>query len=154
MAIHEPCEEVGVHRTKLDKIFEDKLPALSNCIKDMGLRCHTKREEGDKELGKKIDKETGDLDRRKLNAKYFYVIIGVLLSVVMGSVYYTHGEAQSNAEAHSEYISDEQMDERIQEVVNPVADDVDEIRETIKDIRQEASDDRRTILNAIKNLER
>ena len=150
MSLHEPCEEVGVHRTKLDKILEDKLPALSKCIKDMGSSCHISREAGDKELDKKIDREI----KQKLNSRYFYMIAGTIFAIVSGSVYYTHGEAQTNAEAHANYITDGEMDERVQEVVNPVADDVDEIRETIKEIRQEAKDDRRTILNAIKNLER
>ena len=84
-------EEHKETNAKFDKIFMDKLPEIKNCIKDTGARCHESREKGDK-----------DLDKRKLNAKYFYVILGVLLAVVMGSVKYTYTQAQVNAEAHSE----------------------------------------------------
>ena len=146
MSLHEPCEEVGVHRTKLDKIFEDKLPALSNCIKEMGSRCHDKREAGDK-----------DLDKRKLNARYFYVIIGALIGISLFSLRYTYSEAQTNAEAHGEYTTTAEVEDHIDEKVDPLKEKIGSMQleqkeQSIKLIEIEIGIN--NVLNAVKNLER
>ena len=81
---HEPCEEVGVHRAKLDKIFEDRLPRMEECFKKSINNCHTKREDGDQGLEDKLL----DMEKGKLTTKTFWTVIPIMVVVLLGSYAY------------------------------------------------------------------
>jgi len=84
MSLHEPGEEVGLHRKKLDKIFEDRLPKMEECFKKSVSDCHTKREDGDQGLDDKLL----DMEKGKLTTKTFWTVIPIMVVVLLGSYAY------------------------------------------------------------------
>ena len=138
---HELYEEVGVHRTKLDKIFEDRLPKMEECFKKSISNCHTKREDGDQGLEDKIL----DMEKGKLTIKTFWTVIPIMVVVLLGSYGYitladdSNDEVTAKIEARVDTIEVTSAKtvtvlETLVRVVEVIGQDVKEIKEsTIKE---------------------
>ena len=78
--------EFETYRGKFDKIFEDRLPHMQNCIKESATRCH-----------ERID----DIEIRKVNMRMFQwitaTVISLVIAMVVGSVRYTYSQADAYA---------------------------------------------------------
>ena len=133
---HEPCEEVGVHRAKLDKIFEDRLPRIEECFKKSISNCHTKREDGDQGLEDKLL----DMEKGKLTTKTFWTVIPIMVVVLLGSyAYITLADDKNDeniAKIESRVDSIEVTSAKTVTVLEALVKVVEEVGQDVKDINE------------------
>ena len=133
------CHEIhSDHSKKLDNIYMERFPCLEKKREEGDARCHAEREKGDKEL-----------ERNKLNAKVFYVLLSAFLLIVGFGIKYTYSTGQEHTK-----LADKQKVQAIEQKVDMIREQQIQVVTTLSvmtETLKEIKDNQREIKKAVDN---